>query len=167
MKCQYPLSVIRRTCSAVSLRLIALVFLALSSLGRTFWPAAFSRSWWFKIRNKSIRECFRRRRQNAHKKLAITTLALICWLLTVRTRAIDFLTTPILASLAAAPPVTWATRSYDKKKHRILTNQQLQFYSLKFKHTVESSSLSSLSWARSSVLLLVRSSCALTFPVVP
>merc|ERR1711976_643178 len=35
------------------------------------------------------------------------------WLMTVRTRAIDFLTKRIFESLEAAPPVTLATRKFD------------------------------------------------------
>ena len=74
------------TCSGVRRRLIALVVFDLSSMGTNLVPTTFSLN--FDLAN---------------------------WLWTVKTRAIDFLTDPILESLAGAPPVTWATRSYTEK----------------------------------------------------
>jgi hypothetical protein len=48
------------------------------------------------------------------------TLAFVVWLYTVRTWAIDFLTTPIFDSFDAAPFVTLATRScLDDNKNTI------------------------------------------------
>ena len=71
------------TCSGVRRRLMALVVFDLSSMGQNLFPTTFSLN--FDFDN---------------------------WLWTVKTRAIDFLTDPILESLAGAPPVTCATRSY-------------------------------------------------------
>lgn len=69
------------------------------------------------------------------------TLDLAIWLATVRTLAIFFLTSLILASFAGAPPVTWATLK------------------------VCNSPLSSVNWLTNSDLDFSLSSCALTLAV--